>query len=118
MFEQVNIICGEMINKTTLMMGCYVRSNTLSVKKMNRKSLAQRCVEKKFQLKVRKNEEKFAISTFKVNNSQQIEQFSDLIIKAKSIYKVYICRKNINRGNIGQKNGRFSCLNIAQELVG
>ncbi|WP_311746540.1 hypothetical protein [Proteus penneri] len=118
MFEQVNIIYREIVNKVTVMMACYEKNNTILAKKMIENSLAQIGVEKKFQLKSKKNEEKFAISSFKVNNSQQIEKFSDLIIKPKSVHKVYICRKNINRWNIGQKDGRFSCLNVAQELVG
>ncbi|MBG6027757.1 hypothetical protein I5F10_08080 [Proteus mirabilis] len=118
MFEQVNIIYGEMVNKITVMMVCYEENNTVLAKKMIENSLAQICIEKKFQLKSKKNAEKFAISSFKVNNSQQIEQFSDLIIKPKSVHKVYICRKNINRWNIGQKDGRFSYLNVAEELVG
>lgn len=118
MFEQVNIIYGEMVNKITVMMACYEENNTVLAKKMIENSLAQICIEKKFQLKSKKNAEKFAISSFKVNNSQQIEQFSDLIIKPKSVHKVYICRKSINRWNIGQKDGRFSCLNVAEELVG
>ncbi|MEQ4923373.1 hypothetical protein [Proteus hauseri] len=118
MFEQVNIFYGEIAQQSTVLMECYVKINTISAKKMHRDSLAQKRVEKKFQLKTRKNEEKFAISAFRVNNSQQIEQFSDLIIKPKSVHKVYICRKSINRENIGQKNGRFSSLNVAQELVG
>lgn len=118
MFEQVNIIYGEMVSKLAEMMGCYEKNNTGLAKKMIGNSLAQIRVEKKFQLKREKNAEKFAISSFKVNNSQQIEQFSDLIIKPKGVHKVYICRKSINRRNIGQKDGRFSCLNVAQELVG
>lgn len=118
MFEQVNIIYSEIVNKITVMMGCYEKSNTVLAKKMIVNLLAQIYVEKKFQLKRKKNAEKFAISSFKVNNSQQIEQFSDLIIKPKGVHKVYICRKSINRWNIGQKDGRFSCLNVAQELAG
>lgn len=118
MFEQVNIFYGEIASQRTVLMGCYVKVNTILAKKMHRNSLAQKRIERKFQLKREKNEEKFAISSFRVNNSQQIEQFSDLIIKLKSVHKVYICRKSINRENIGQKNGRFSSLNVAQELVG
>ncbi|AYY81628.1 MULTISPECIES: hypothetical protein [Proteus] len=118
MFEQVNIIYGEMGNQLAVMMRCYEKNNTVLAKKMIENSLAQNRIEKKFQLKSKKNAEKFAISSFKVNNSQQIEQFSDLIIKPKGVHKVYICRKSINRRNIGQKGGRFSCLNVAQELVG
>ena len=114
MFEQVNIIYGEMVNKVTVMMACYEENNTVLAKKMIENSLAQICVEKKFQLKSKKNAEKFAISSFKVNNSQQIEQFSDLIIKAKGIYRVYISSGSINRRNIVQKNSRFSYLNVAQ----
>lgn len=118
MFEQVNIIYGEIVNKIAVMMGCYEEDDTILAKKTIENSLAQIHVEKKYQFKSKKNAEKFAISSFKVNNSQQIEQFSDLIIKPKSVRKVYICRKSINRWNIGQKDGRFSCLNVAQELVG
>ncbi|WP_193014692.1 hypothetical protein [Proteus sp. FME41] len=118
MFEQVDIIYGEMVNQTTVMMVCYAENNTILAKKKIGNSLAQIRVEKKFQLKSKKNVEKFAISSFKVNNSQHIEQFSDLIIKPKCVHEVYICRKSINRRNIGQKGGRFSGLNVAQELVG
>ncbi|OAT45648.1 hypothetical protein M997_2825 [Proteus hauseri ATCC 700826] len=118
MFEQVSIFYGEMANQHTELMASYVKANTVSAEKMHRDSLAQTHTEIKFQLKRKKNEEKFAISSFRVNNSQQIEQFSDLIIKPKGVHKVYICRKSINRENIGQKNGRFSSLNVAQELVG
>ncbi|MEQ4987819.1 hypothetical protein ACBQ20_04165 [Proteus vulgaris] len=118
MFEQVSIIYGEIGNQLAVMMKCYEKNSTVLAKKINENSLAQNHVEKKFQLKSKKNAEKFAISSFKVNNSQQIEQFSDLIIKPKGVHKVYICRKSINRRNIGQKDGRFSGLNVAQELVG
>ena len=118
MFEQVNIIYGEMVKKMTVMVGDFSQKEILFAKNTIGNLLAQRDVGKIYQLKVAKFKEKLAILTFKVNNSQQIEQFSDLIIKAKGVHKVYICRKSINRWNIGQKDGRFSCLNVAQELVG
>lgn len=113
----MDIIYGEMVDKMTVMLGSYPKINTFSAKKMISNKLAQKDVEKKLQLKVGKMGKKFAIFTFKVNNYQQIEQFSDLIIKAKGIYKVYKCGEDINPRNIEQKNRRFSRLNVAQECI-
>lgn len=115
MFEQVNIIYGEIVKKMTVMMGDFSQKEILFTKNTIGNSLAQRDVGKIYQLKVAKFKEKLAILTFKVNNSQQIEQVSDLIIKAKGIYRVYISSGSINRRNIVQKNSRFSDLNVAQE---
>ncbi len=114
MFEQVNIIYGEIVKKMTVMVGDFSQKEILFAKNTIGNLLAQRDVGKIYQLKVAKFKEKLAILTFKVNNSQQIEQFSDLIIKAKGIYRVYISSGSINRRNIVQKNSRFSYLNIAQ----
>ncbi|EGT3588123.1 hypothetical protein I5E95_06105 [Proteus mirabilis] len=114
MFEQVNIIYGEIVKKMTVMVGDFSQKEILFAKNKIGNLLAQRDVGKIYQLKVAKFKEKLAILTFKVNNSQQIEQFSDLIIKAKGIYRVYISSGSINRRNIVQKNSRFSYLNVAQ----
>lgn len=118
MLGQVNINYGEAVNQRTVMMGCYAEYNTILAKKKIDNSLAQSDIEEKFQFKNVKSAEKLAFLSLKVNNSQQIEQFSDLIIKPRSVHRVYICRKRINHLNIRQKDGRFSCLTVAQELVG
>ena len=114
MFEQVNIIYGEMVKKMTVMVGDFSQKRSYLRKIRSVICLLKRDVGKIYQLKVAKFKEKLAILTFKVNNSQQIEQFSDLIIKAKGIYRVYISSGSINRRNIVQKNSRFSYLNVAQ----
>lgn len=115
MFEQVNIIYGDIVDKLTVMMRCYSENKRVTAQQLVKFSLARQNAEALFPLKVRKSDKKFAISTFKVNNSQQIEQFSALIIKAKDIYIENIFFRNIKRENIEQDNEPFSCLNVAQE---
>lgn len=48
MFEQVNIIYGEMGNQLAVMMRCYEKNNTVLAKKMIENSLAQNRIEKNF----------------------------------------------------------------------
>lgn len=123
MFEQVNIIRFSVPMKTlivgkvhTVMVSFIHYCSLFESKKVNI-GLAQHCIGNYAQLSASKKTKKRSFNTVKVNNFQYIEQFSDLVIKAKDIYKVYSYQEKINRRNIEQKNRRFSGLNVAQEYI-